>query len=409
MSETINTGIGTEAGGTSNALEGHKAGIIAAVEAELERIRKDAETESARIIAEAKQLAQNITSQAEEKSNQEAREKTRHEVEQIMFTAENESAEILTGARQDALAQANKIAADAKEAAERTAKTLLDEAAKAADETARAASELKRKAEQEAVETRDRAIHEAEQIIKDSLDSARTRVAEKENTIVAEAKRQGEKIVDQASGEARSTLQEAATAVHEAVQKLSGRIRAIKEKAQEQPGQENKAGPQSIVSQENQPPPGPASVSAPVATPAGEDLSAAVARQNAQSLELLLEPVSIEQVLDSDMMFDGGENAVLYIGEVELHVVTPADVDRLSEFIECLKKVPHLQIQRSDCEVPEGVKITVVIDAAVHLFEIVRRLTPVEEAEQIGKDILIKLLPARKGTKKGAAGSPDNA
>ena len=58
MSKTMKTEIRPEADGTGNVLEGFGAGIIDALEKEQQRLKKNAEGEAARIVAEAKQLAE---------------------------------------------------------------------------------------------------------------------------------------------------------------------------------------------------------------------------------------------------------------------------------------------------------------------------------------------------------------
>jgi hypothetical protein len=122
------------------------------------------------------------------------------------------------------------------------------------------------------------------------------------------------------------------------------------------------------------------------------------------------QPLSLAQVLETDVLFDRGDNSILYCGEVELNIVPPADVHQLSSFQEQLGTVPHLEIHRFDRTASADLKITVVAAVAVPLFEIIRGLPSVEEAEQIGKDILITLLPAHKaGKKKRVAGSSDIA
>jgi vacuolar-type H+-ATPase subunit H len=397
----MKTEIGHESGGTENVLEGFGAGIIEALERERQRLKKNAESEAARIIAEAKQQAEGTISQAEVKADQEAAERTRRDVEQILAAAREDSDRILAAGRRDAGEQSSKALVDARNEAEKVAATLTAEASAVAEQAARESAEVRSRAEQDAAEMVAKAHAEAAQIMKGAVDAARARTVDRQERIAVEASQEAGRIVGQALQRAKQALQEAAAAVGEAGRELREHSRDIKRQALERAVFPGQSGPQADAVPE--PPPSLDALfeGTPASAPPGAPF------ESADAVQVQDKPLSVEQVLNSDTLFDRSDNSVLYCGEVELNIVPPADVHQLGEFQEHLKTVPHLEIQRFDRTASADLKITVVAAVAMPLFEIVRALPAVEEAEQIGKDILITLLPANK-SKKRVAGRSDN-
>jgi hypothetical protein len=49
---------------------------------------------------------------------------------------------------------------------------------------------------------------------------------------------------------------------------------------------------------------------------------------------------------------------------------------------------------------PDGIIVTLSIEMAIPLFDIIKKLPSVKEAENVGKDVLVTLLNSRKRAKK---------
>jgi vacuolar-type H+-ATPase subunit H len=380
-SATMKTEARFEAEGAAGALEGYGAGIVEILEREQQRLKKNADDEAARILAEAKQVAQSISAQAEAKADQEAIERTKYDVERVLAGSKGEAARVLAEGWQDAQTQAAKILADARQQAETLARTLTEEAKAGAEALSKSAIDLKSRVEQEVAATREKALLEAAQVVKDAVDAAKARVADRQDRIVTEAAHDGDAIAREAADRARKTLEEAVAAVSVAVQAIGTHLGEMKDEDRERSRRQ--------VYHE---------FDAARSGPAPEFEHGDKPAEQAGTVEG--KPLSVAQVLDTDMLFDRGDNSVLYCGDVELNIVPPADVHQLSEFQDHLKTVPNLEIHRFDRTASADLKISIVAAVAMPLFDIVRSLPSVEEAEQIGKDILITLLPAHRGKKR---------
>jgi hypothetical protein len=375
---------------TPSVFSGYKARITEVLEKELQRLKKDAERESVKIISDAKLQAQEIINQAELKTKQEAKSKVKSEIEALLAKVEEEAKRMVAKAKENAIQEASKLESDAQEESDKIANILKEEAVKVSEELVKSATEFKQMTEQEVIEIREKANREAIQTVNDAKETAKVKASEEEKRILTEAKQTGDVIIDEASNSAKLRLEGAVSAVEEAMQILNEQIKKANKNTPVDPGRRNeRTTPSNTILEKNRQVTDPTTV---LSTPKHEvepQMSMAESRIP-----------SIEELLSMDAIIDKDEESVLYYGEVELLITKPADADQLRRFQEALQIIPQVNVLRSDYTTATNIKISVSTDIAMPLFEILRGLPPVKEAEKSGKDIQITLLPPRK-PKKG--------
>jgi vacuolar-type H+-ATPase subunit E/Vma4 len=374
---------------TPSVFSGYKARITEVLEKELQRLKKEAERESAKIIADAKQQAQDIINQAELKTKQESKSKVKSEIEALLARVEEEAKRVVAKAKENALQESEKLASDAQEESDKIANILKEEATQAAEELIKTATIFKQNTEQEVIEIRDKASEEAKRIVNDAKDIAKVKATEEEKRILSEAKQHGDGIIDEASNNAKERLEGAVSAVDEAIKILNEQIRKANENTPVDSKPKNKDKNQSDIA-------------SGMHRHAIEQATALFTSQNNVEPQMSMTDSripSIEELLSLDTITDKNEESVLYYGEVDLFITKPADPDQLRRFEEALRIIPQTSILRSDYSSSTNIAFTVSTEVAIPLFEILRGLSPVKEAEKTGKDIRITLLPPRKPKK----------
>lgn len=394
--------------GNTNNFDGSKTGITDGLEKELQRLKTDAEIEVKRILSEARQQAQSITNQAEERAKQEAIERTKNDIQSIFAAAEDTASKIMTEARQNAQQQSDRIISNAKQEASIQSNTLKMNVLRAAEEMNSSAAELKKKAEKEAQESREKAKIEADKAIQQAKAKAKNNVSKEEERIIAEAKQRGNIILDEAVKKAKESLEEASLGVDLVISRLKQYAKEISERKLEAPRSEIPA-PSSVV------------ISEPSANTIEESKQPLPLTENALSVVALSEPIpegqtpdeitiqsvlsqdtplSVDQLIKMNTTANPNAEPTLYYGQVELHVTRPAEEEQLQQFKEHLSTIPHVSVVQLNMSSPEGIIVTLGIEMAIPLFDIIKKLPSVKEAENVGKDILVTLLNSRKRAKK---------
>jgi vacuolar-type H+-ATPase subunit H len=378
--------------GTGIIFDNYKISLTEAIEKELQRLRMDAENEAAKIISEAEQHAQQIVDQAEEKAKQEAKEKTKQEISSIIAIADKESKTILSEAEQNALKQANQIISEARLEALKQAKVLTENVTRKAQDLEKSAFELKQKAEQQSVEITNRANLEAEEIVKEAVDGARVKVSPEENRILSETRQVSESIINQSAVRVKNTMEEATSSLRLALDKLNRQAEEISGRSFVNRTDELKSNSVRINDL--------LGILLPELKPdreSGDTLSQDSALDSVLTQETL---VSVDQLLNSEANNNSDQDSTLYYGQIELHIVTPAEGEQLNQFQEQLKSISKISIVQSINSTADGIAIIITVDMAIPLFDIIRKLPSVKEAENVGKDILITLSRSKKKRKK---------
>jgi hypothetical protein len=107
-------------------------------------------------------------------------------------------------------------------------------------------------------------------------------------------------------------------------------------------------------------------------------------------------PTSVDRLLNTEARNNSDQDSTLYYGQIELHIVTPAEGEQLNQFQEQLKSISKINIVQSINSTSDGIVISIMVDMAIPLFDIIRKLPSVKEAENVGKDILITLSRSKK-------------
>ena len=395
--------------GNTNNFDGSKAGIADGLEKELQRLKTDAELEVKKILTEARQQAQNITNQAEDRAKQEAIEKTKNDIQNIFGTAEDTANRIVTEARQNAQQQSDRIISNAKQEASIQSNTLKMNVLRAAEEMNSSAAELKKKAEKEAQEAREKARLDADKLIQQAKDKAKINVSKEEERIVAEAKHRGNAILDEAIKKAKESLEEASLGVDIVISRLKQYAKEITERSFEVPRSEL-SSPSSdkinepLTSGDNESSqPHSLMDNTPLSVVALSEPAAEVTGPEEVTIQSVLSqdtPLSVDQLIKLSTTSNPAQEPTLYYGQVELHVTRPADDEQLQQFKEHLGTIPHVSVVQLNMSSPDGIIVTLSIEMAIPLFDIIKKLPSVKEAENVGKDVLVTLLNSRKRAKK---------
>ncbi len=395
--------------GNTNNFDGSKGGIADGLEKELQRLKTDAELEVKRILTEAKQQAQAITNQAEERAKQEAIEKTKNEIQNIFASAEETANKIVTEARQNAQQQSDRIITNSKQEASIQSNTLKMNVLRAAEEMNSSAAELRKKAEKEAQEAKDKAKLEAEQLIQTAKNKAKENVSREENRIITEARQKGDAILDEAIKKAKESLEEASLGVDLVVSRLRQYVKEISERTFDIPRGEITPPSSALKDDPNTIPDDdsnqaqPLEENKPFSIVALSDPGTDITNPDELTIQSVLSqdtPLSVDQLIKLNSTANTNQEPTLYYGQVELHITRPADDEQLQQFKEHLGTIPHVSVVQMNMASTDSIIVTLGIEMAIPLFDIIKKLPSVKEAENVGKDILVTLLPPRKRTKK---------
>lgn len=395
--------------GNTNNFDGSKGGIADGLEKELQRLKTDAELEVKKILTEAKQQALAITNQAEERAKQEAIEKTRYDIQNIFTSAEETANKIVIEARQNAQQQSDRIISNAKQEASIQSNTLKMNVLRAAEEMNSSAAELKKKAEKEALEARDKAKQEKEKSIQNAKEKAKTNVSKEEARIINEARQRGDAILDEAIRKTKESLEEASLGVDLVVTRLKQFVKEISERTFEIPRGEVTIpssviiNESTVISDDEANQPQPQGEDKPIGAVALSEPATDISDPDEVTIQAVLSqdtPLSVDQLIKLNTTANPNQEPTLYYGQVELHITRPADEDQLQQFKEHLGTIPHVSVAQVNMTSPDGIIVTLSIEMAIPLFDIIKKLPSVKEAENVGKDILVTLLTSRKKTKK---------
>jgi vacuolar-type H+-ATPase subunit H len=374
---------------TRSALDGYQIGITEVLEKELQQMKEDTEKESARIIAEAKKQVQVILDQAEQKARQEAKEKTRYEVESLLAGAQEEAKKAVAEIKHNALQRSHNIVAIAQQQGEKAARKTKEEATKVAEDFNKSSNELKREAEKEAEEIREKASKEANQIISDAIEAARVKVSGEESKILDDSEQLAELINDEASSKIKEILEEAVRAVNEAKQKFSSPvpIKKSNEISEEpKPLDEKPTQPelkpeitQSVTPQLEVP-----------GTPQGIVESKPLSEDKVQPEpgpdKLRYIPPQPEVPATTQAQSD-----ILY-GSIELQVTDGADTEELAEWTKSLRNIPLLRVLSMEKTASEqGSKFLILTDAPTPLIGILKKMSSVKEVRKENDKLLVTL------------------
>ncbi len=395
--------------GNTNNFDGSKGGIADGLEKELQRLKTDAELEVKKILTEAKQQALAITNQAEERAKQEAIEKTRYDIQNIFTSAEETANKIVIEARQNAQQQSDRIISNAKQEASIQSNTLKMNVLRAAEEMNSSAAELKKKAEKEAQEARDKAKQEKDKSIQNAKEKAKINVSKEEARIVNEARQRGDAILDEAIRKTKESLEEASLGVDLVVTRLKQCVKEISERTFEIPHGEVTIpssviiNESTVISDDEANQPQPQGEDKPIGAVALSEPETDISDPDEVTIQAVLSqdtPLSVDQLIKLNTTANPNQEPTLYYGQVELHITRPADEDQLQQFKEHLGTIPHVSVAQVNMTSPDGIIVTLSIEMAIPLFDIIKKLPSVKEAENVGKDILVTLLTSRKRTKK---------
>jgi len=229
------------------AKESPKAGVKAeqVIKEAREKARKKAEEESARIMTESKQKAEQLAREMVEKAKKEAEQAIKEAKKKARKEAKKELARIKTEPKQKAEQLTREITERAKREAEQIIKEAREKAKKEAEEeSARIMTESKQKAEQltreiaegakkethlkKLAEERLRAEVKAEQVIKEAREKARKEAEKGSAKIITESKQKAEQlareITERTKREAEQVIKEAREKAKKEAEEESAKI-----------------------------------------------------------------------------------------------------------------------------------------------------------------------------------------
>jgi F0F1-type ATP synthase membrane subunit b/b' len=415
----MGTTVKPDNGSSMDIFDGYKVNVAEGLEKELRRLKTDAESEANRIISEAEQHAQVIFQQADERAKQEAAEKTRQDILKILSTAEETANTIITEAKKSAQQQSDKMIANAIQEATIQSNTLKANVLRAAEEMNTSAAELHKQAEHEAKEAVAKARLKAENILQRARDKAKNNVSIEVERILSQAKNQAAVIVDEAIQRVKISLDEYSTETGIVSHKFRQYIKDIPEHTPCIPQDTNKISLTAPIT--------PVTPTVPVAHDEGPGDSSGVSNQppvienlhtpaivtleskqetdilDGETIQSVLSkdaPLSVNHLLQLSVTANPNQEPILYYGQVELHITKPVDEEQLHQFTGHLSTIPHVNIVQSNASLPDGTVIVLRIEMAIPLFDVIKKLPSVKEAENVGKDIMVTLLPFRNKSLK---------
>jgi cell division septum initiation protein DivIVA len=341
---------------SSSIFDGGKARIAEILERELQRLKKDVERESAKIIAEARERAQVIINQAESKAKQELKEKIKYETQNLLAVAEGDAQRIATEARQNAQQKSDKIIADARQEAEIQAKKVIEEAIKASEGLTRSATETKQRAEEEFEALRESSKQEASGIIKKAREVAETKVLEEEKRILSEAMQRGKVIIEEARASAITMFEQSIATTGEMIQRLNQCLKDISDRSVET---------QKCILE--------------------------IEPQKRGVVDIPLSHISPKSQMEAPVI--SNEQAELFTGEIELEVDQDADPTELSEWTNALRNIPLLRVLSNKYSSSGQARgFLIVCSQPNPLIETIYKMPMVKNVKKEDNKLLVSLL-----------------